>query len=97
MLEKFKRLIAGNKHKNSRSPNLDTIVMVESFVRENSGRYKKTQLFKKLPKQVMWNTFQTIIDYLEKSMKISSNSEGFITYEWDENLKKMKVELLDKV
>jgi hypothetical protein len=39
--------------------------MVEKFIEEHSGKYKKTELFKKLPKKVMWQTFQVIMEYLE--------------------------------
>lgn len=37
----------------ARSPTLQTVLMVEKFIEENSGEYKKTDLFKNLPKKVM--------------------------------------------
>ena len=57
----------------SRSPRLDTILMVEKFIKDNSGEFKKTELFEKLPKKMMWGTFNVILDYLDKSNKIGMN------------------------
>ena len=36
----------------TRSPRLDTIIMVEKFIKENSGEFKKTELFNNLPKKI---------------------------------------------
>jgi hypothetical protein len=49
------------------SPTLDSIKMVEEFIEENSGEYKKTALCKELPKKMMYQTFMQIIDYLLES------------------------------
>ena len=57
----------------ARSPTLQTVLMVERFIEENSGEFKKTELFKSLPKKVMWQTFQVIMEYLESIHKIASN------------------------
>ena len=67
-------------------PQLDTVLMVEEFIRENSGEYKKTNLFKNLPRKVMWQTFQVIIEYLENSNKILIDKEGFVVWIWDPEL-----------
>lgn len=66
-----------------RSPTLQTVLMVEKFIDENSGEYKKTELFKNLPKKVMWQTFQIIMSYLEENMKIVYDQEGYIVYIWN--------------
>ena len=71
------------KNKNARSPTLQTVLMVEKFIEENSGEYKKTKLFKKLPKKVMWQTFQVIMDYLESTYRVVSDKEGYIVYIWN--------------
>jgi hypothetical protein len=50
--------------------------MVEEFIRRHDGEFKKTVLWRKLPKKVMYQTFCVIIDYLLYSRKISIDSEG---------------------
>jgi len=67
----------------ARSPTLQTVLMVEKFIDDNSGEYKKTDLFKNLPKKVMWQTFQVIMEYLENSGKIAYDREGVIVYIWN--------------
>ena len=67
----------------ARSPTLQTVLMVEKFIDQNSGKYKKTDLFKNLPKKVMWQTFQVIMEYLESIHKIAYDSEGFVVYIWN--------------
>lgn len=61
-----------------RYPRLDTILMVEDFIKKNDGEYKKRKLWESLPKKMMYQTFQVIIDYLLYSKKISIDSEGKI-------------------
>jgi hypothetical protein len=74
------------KMENARSPTLQTVLMVENFIKENSGEYKKTELFKSLPKKVMWQTFQIIMNYLEESLRIVYDSEGYVVYIWNPKL-----------
>lgn len=59
----------------ARSPTLQTVLMVEKFIEEHSGEYKKTELFNNLPKKVMWQTFQVIMEYLEKSYRIITEKD----------------------
>ncbi|MFA4960240.1 MAG: hypothetical protein WC548_01105 [Candidatus Pacearchaeota archaeon] len=68
---------------NTRSPTLQTVLMVENFIKENSGEFKKTELFKSLPKKVMWQTFQIIINYLEENFRVAYDSEGYVVYIWN--------------
>ena len=72
----------------ARSPTLQTVLMVEKFIDEHSGEYKKTELFNNLPKKVMWQTFQVIIEYLERSYRIVIEKDGVITYIWNPKLMK---------
>ena len=77
----------------ARSPRLDTVLMVEEFIREYDGEYKKKQLWEKLPKKMMYQTYSIIIDYLLVSGKISVDSQGkigwiFYPEEAKERLKK---------
>jgi hypothetical protein len=61
-----------------RYPRLDTVLMVEDFIKSNDGNYKKRKLWESLPKKMMYQTFQVIINYLLYSKKISIDSEGKI-------------------
>ena len=67
----------------ARSPTLQTVLMVEKFIKDNSGEYKKTRLFKNLPKRVMWQTFQVIMEYLENMLRIAYDNEGYVVYIWN--------------
>lgn len=67
----------------ARSPTLQTVLMVEKFIKEHSGEYKKTELFNTLPKKVMWQTFQVIMEYLERSYRIIIEKDGKVTYIWN--------------
>ena len=79
------------KYSERRSPTLQTVLMVERYIDENSGEYKKTQIWNRLPKRVMWPTFQIIIDYLESIHKIAYDKEGYVVYIWNpEFLEKIK-------
>ena len=70
----------------TRSPRLDTVLMVEKFIKENSGEYRKTELFNSLPKKVMWGTFNVILWYLWDNNKIALDREERIVYIWNPEL-----------
>lgn len=76
-----------------RYPRLDTILMVERFIKKHDGEFSKKQLWQRLPKKSMYQTFSVIIDYLLESGKISIDSEGKIG--WIYYPEKVK-ELLEK-
>lgn len=61
-----------------RFPRLDTVLMVEKFIKGHDGEYKKRELWESLSKGVMYQTFCVIIDYLLYSNKISIDAEGKI-------------------
>lgn len=71
---------------NLRSPTLDTVFMVEEIIKEHSGEYNKTQIWKKLPRKVMWQTFKIIINYLEGINKIVIGKKGILIYIWNPGL-----------
>jgi len=71
---------------NARSPTLQTVLMVEKFIKDKSGEYKKTELFNNLPRKVMWQTFQVIVEYLESTARIAINRDGYIVYIWNPEL-----------
>ena len=61
-----------------RFPRLDTVLMVEEFIKKHDGEYKKKALWENLPKKMMYQTYCVIVDYLLHSRKISIDSEGKI-------------------
>ena len=74
--------------KYERSPTLDTVMMVEKSIEKHSGECNRTELWKKLPKKVMWQTYLVILEYLESINKIAFDSEGKIAYIWNPALAK---------
>ena len=59
-----------------RYPRLDTVLMVEDFIKKHDGDFKKRKLWESLPKKIMYQTFCVVIDYLVYSRKISIDAEG---------------------
>ena len=62
------------------SPQLDTVLMVEEFIREHSGEYKKRALWENLPRKMMYQTYSIIIAYLQESGKIAADADGKICW-----------------
>lgn len=69
-------------------PRLDTVLRVEKFIQKTSGTYTKTQLWRRLPKKTMYQTFSIILNYLSDSNKIAIDSEGKIGWIWNPELVK---------
>ena len=69
-------------------PRLDTVLMVEDFVRKHSGEYTKTALWQKLPRRVMYQTYCLILDYLGESAKVSVDREGKVGWIYNPALAK---------
>jgi hypothetical protein len=61
-------------------PQLDTVLMVEEFIRDHSGEFKKKALWNSLPKKMMYQTFSLIIEYLQQSNKIAFDKENKIAW-----------------
>jgi len=64
------------------APRLDTVLMVEDFIEENSGEYNVGELFRRLPKKMLWRTFKIIVAYLENYHKIVVK-DGTVTWIWN--------------
>jgi len=64
-------------------PQLDTVLMVEEFIKEHSGQFKKRKLWENLPKKMMYQTYCVIFDYLLESSKIAVDREGKVGWIWD--------------
>ena len=65
------------------SPTLESVLMVEKVAKEYSGELGKYQLWKKLPRKMMYQTFQSILDYLVESNKIIIDRDGKVIWIWD--------------
>ncbi len=72
----------------ARSPTLGTVLMIERFIDKNSGECNVRELWQKLPKKVMWQTYLVVIDYLQSINKIALDKNGTIGYIWDPELAK---------
>ena len=79
------------KKKELHSPTLASILMVESCLskEEYIGKY---QLWKKLPKAMMYQTLQLILKYLEKSSKITILKSKIIVIKTKKATKKKEKE-----
>ena len=62
------------------APNLDTILMVEKAIKDSDEYPTRMQLWKSLPKKMQYQTFKTILDYLEASNKIMVDDHGHIIW-----------------
>lgn len=68
------------------APQLDTVLMVEDFIEENSGEHTPGEIFRKLPKKMLWRTFKIILAYLENNNKIIIDKDGTVTWIWNPEL-----------
>ena len=59
-------------------PTLGTLLMIEKTILEADDYYTRTQLWKRLPKRMQYQTFKRALDYLEGSGKIAFNSTHII-------------------
>jgi hypothetical protein len=69
-------------------PRLDTVMMVEDTIKEAKEYPNKMQLWRALPRQIMYQTFNVILGYLEASGKIVYDQDGAIL--WAHNPKLLK-------
>lgn len=67
----------------ARSPTLETVIMIEAVIEKHSGKLNKTELWKKLPRKVMWQTYLVVLDYLERSNKIVIDKDEKIVWIWN--------------
>ncbi len=65
------------------SPTLESVIMVEKTIAKYSAECGKYQLWKKLPKKMMYQTFLVIINYLRESGKIIIDRDGCIIWIWN--------------
>ena len=101
MINKLKisktELIEKEDHNTKRYPNLNTVLMVEDFLKKNRDiPMKISDIRKGLPKQVMHQTLKLILEYLWRSGKIIYGSKGIQwIYEEPEHIKKFAKDTLE--
>lgn len=59
-------------------PKLDTIMMVEKAILDAEEYPTRMELWRSLPRQVQYQTFKRILDYLEASGKIVFNDRRIV-------------------
>ncbi len=70
-------LLEKEDHKTKRYPNLNTVFMVEDFLKAHRDvPLKLSEIKKQLPKQIMHETLKVILEYLWRSGKIIYGPKG---------------------
>ncbi|MEK6952099.1 MAG: hypothetical protein AABX29_03720 [Nanoarchaeota archaeon] len=59
-------------------PNLKTVLMVEDVLKKVETLISRTELKKKLPKEIMHQTLNLILEYLEERGMIADTHKGII-------------------
>lgn len=59
-------------------PRLDSILRVEKAIQDSEDYPTRMQLWESLPKQMQYQTFKLILEYLEKSNKIMFENDKII-------------------
>ena len=59
-------------------PRLDTVLMVEEVIKNAELAISKSEIQRRLPKQVMRQTLNIILDYLEEKGIIMTGSKGVL-------------------
>ncbi len=77
------------------APQLDTVMMVEDFIEEHSGEFNLGELFRGLPKKMLWRTFKIVMAYLENQNKIVINKDGTVTWIWNPKIVKRYLKRAD--
>lgn len=65
------------------SPTLDTVMMVEKTIEKFNGQFNKTQIWERLPRKVMWKTYNVILNYLMEINKIGIADKNILVYIWN--------------
>jgi len=67
-------------------PRLDTVIMVEETIRKLDYYPTRMELWKALPKKVMYQTFSMIMEYLVSLGKIIIDKDNRIVWVWNPEL-----------
>jgi len=60
--------------------------MIEHFIKDSSEEYTRRELWKLLPRKVMWQTYLIVLAYLESINKIIITDDGKVVYIWNPDL-----------
>lgn len=85
-MNKSKHKPAAFEHNISRYPRLDTVLMVEKALYRHRSDKTVSQIWRALPKKVMWRTYLTILDYLIYSGKILIDKDRTVVWIWNPKL-----------
>ena len=90
-------ILLSKKTELKRYPNLNTVLMVEDFLKAHRDLPMKiSEIRKQLPKQIMHQTLQVILEYLWKSGKIIYGPRGVQwIYSEPQHLRKMLEDALE--
>lgn len=67
--------------------------MIEKALYTHKSDLTIREIWQKLPKKVMWQTYLTVLDYLEYSNKIHVEEDKTVTWMWNpEGIAKLKRE-----
>jgi len=69
-----------------RYPRLDTVLMIEDAIRKAKGGFTVREIWKRLLKKVMWQTYLATLDYLEYSGKILIDRDKTVIWIWNPKL-----------
>ena len=72
-------------------PRLDTVLMVEDAIKKSRDYPKRTELWEKLPKKVMYQTYKVVIDYLIASRKIIVTKDDRLMWVFADSPKSRKL------
>lgn len=61
-------------------PRLDTVMMIEDTIRRAKEYPTKAELLRRLPTKVMYQTFNLVLEYLQRSNKIIVTKDGRIVW-----------------
>jgi len=72
-------------------PRLDTVLMVEEAIKKSRNYPKRTELWEKLPKKVMYQTYKIVIDYLIDSRKVIQTKDDRLVWVFADSPKSRKL------
>jgi hypothetical protein len=68
------------RSKDDHWPTLETLLMIEKTIKEADLPLKRTELWKALPKKMMYQTFKKALEYLDASGKIIIDGKGRVIW-----------------
>ena len=60
----------------------------ERIIEKYSGEFNRREIWKRLPRKVMWQTYLVVLNYLQTINKIAIDSVGKIGYIWSPEVAK---------